>query len=384
MKIALIGLTHPFRGGISHYTTLLCRALREKHEVRFYTLKKQYPALLFPGTTQMDCSKESLTVDNIPCLDPVNPLSWFGTYKKIGGQVPDFLLFSWWHPFFAPCFGTLARLAKFAKIPSCFLCHNVLPHEESLLDRLLLRYGLGAAPAFITHSTTDRDKLLTIIPRARVLVNPHPRYTAFSGDHAPSRAEARDALGLTGKKVLLFFGLIRKYKGLRFLLDAMAELPAADDYHLLIVGEFYEDRAGYWQGIELLRSRGQLTLVDRYVANEEIGNYFRAADILVAPYTAASQSGVIQVAYGFQLPVLAARVGGISEAVTHGATGFLVEPGNSHAIAVAAKRFFSDPATPFAENISRENEKNSWQQMVKTIEKIGTVLIKTKNRTETG
>ncbi|MCF6290872.1 MAG: glycosyltransferase [Desulfobacterales bacterium] len=374
MKIALVGLTHPFRGGISHYTTLLCRTLQEKHEVEFYTLKKQYPVFLFPGTTQMDSSKESLTVDNIPCLEPMNPLSWIAAHKKIRAQAPDFILFSWWHPFFAPCFGTLARLAKFAKIPSCFLCHNVLPHEQSLLDRLLLRYALRAAPVFITHSARDRDSLLTIIPRARVLVNPHPGYTAFSGDHAPSRAEARAALGLSGRKVLLFFGLIRKYKGLRFLLDAMTELPAEEGYHLLIVGEFYEDRAEYRQAVELLQDRGQLTLVDRYVANEEIGNYFRAADILAAPYATASQSGVIQMAYGFQVPVLASRVGGISEAVADGVTGLLVEPGNPHEIAAAAKRFFSDTDTPFHENISRENEKNSWQHLVNTIEEIGTIL----------
>ena len=142
MRIALVGLTYPFRGGISHYTTLLYRALAKNHDVTFYALTRQYPKLLFPGKTQIDTSPSAFQVEHVPCLDSINPISWYRTYSKIKKLKPDFILYSWWHPFFAFSFGTVAHLAKRKGIPSCYLCHNVIPHEHSKVDRILLNYGL--------------------------------------------------------------------------------------------------------------------------------------------------------------------------------------------------------------------------------------------------
>ena len=376
MRIALIGVTYPFRGGISHYTTLLCRALREKHEVRFFALKRQYPKLLFPGKTQKDHSQDTLRVYHEACLDSINPLSWITTFKKIRRFRPDFILISWWHPYFAFSFGTLAHLAKrIARIPTCFLCHNVLPHERSRIDRLLLRYAFSSGNGFITHSRKDLDNLLKIRPRTQVRMNPHPTYEIFAAGNAPTGDQAKTKLGLTGKKVLLFFGFVREYKGLKYLLDAMVLLKPAEDYHLLIAGEFYDDPSRYREGLDCSTNKKQLTLVDRYIPNEEIPLYFCAADLVVTPYLSGTQSGVIQIAYAFSKPVVATTVGGIPESVLDGQTGYLVPPADARAIAGAVRRYFEcNENEKFKSRIMQERDKYSWDRMVGTIEDIGKEL----------
>jgi len=371
LRIALVGLTFPFRGGISHYTTLLCRALRRRHDVQFYALYRQYPSLLFPGKTQFDESDASFDIEHDACIDSINPFTWLSTARKIRRQRPDVVLFSWWHPFFAPSFGTIAHLLKrFGKIPSCFLCHNALPHERSRIDGLLLRYVFSSGAAFITHSRQDHDDLRGFRPTAIVKQNPHPSYDIFATEKSPSAGEARRQLGLDGKRVLLFFGFVREYKGLQVLLDAMDELPAEQGYHLVVVGEFYEDREKYRAGIDRLTGRGQLTLVDRYVPNEEVAVYFAASDLVMVPYLSATQSGVVQIAYGFGKPVVATNVGGIPEVVEDGKTGFLVPPCDAPALAAAVRRYFDADPEAFRESIERENAKYSWERMVETVEAV--------------
>jgi glycosyltransferase involved in cell wall biosynthesis len=371
-KIALVGLTHPFRGGISHYTTLLCRALRQGHEVRFYALSRQYPGLLFPGTSQFDESNDSFAIEHDACIDSINPWSWFRTARKIAKFAPDLIVFSWWNPFFAPAFGTIARLSRwFAGTPSCYLCHNALPHERSIVDRILLRYVFNSGKAFIAHSKQDRDDLRGFRPDARVHMNPHPTYDVFQGADTPGTDEARERLGLSGRRVLLFFGFIRAYKGLDVLLEAVAALPADEGYHLVIVGEFYDDRERYREALSRLESQGRLTLIDRYVPNEEVGVYFAAADLVMVPYLSATQSGVIQIAYGFLKPVVATTVGGIPEVVRDGDTGYLVPPGDAGALAAAVRRYFDTADRgPFEERIAEENRKYSWERMVERIDEI--------------
>jgi len=372
MKIALVGLTHPFRGGISHYTTLLCRELMRRHEVRLFALSRQYPRLLFPGTTQRDESAVPLQVPNEPCLDSIQPLSWWRTARRIREFGPRLVLFSWWHPFFAPAFGTVARLSgRRGGPPSCFVCHNVMPHESTALDRLLLRYAYGAAAGFITHSHEDAERLRSLRPEVPVLDNPHPTYASFADEDSPSTDEAKAGLGLSGRRVLLFFGYVRRYKGLDVLLEAMRELAPEAGYHLLVVGEFYEERSKYAAALDELRKRGQLTLVDRYVPNEEIPRYFAAADLVLVPYLTATQSGIVQLAYGFGKPVVATTAGGLPDVVSDGETGFLVPPADPAALAVAVRRFFDeDEADRFRRRIAAESDRFSWDRMVETIERI--------------
>lgn len=366
MRIALVGLTHPFRGGISHYTTLLCRALRDHHDVRFFSLSRQYPRLLFPGKTQIDHSDVPFEIENEPLLDSINPLTWITTAQAIRKCGPDLVLFSWWHPFFAPAFGSVARMVGDA--PCCYLCHNVLPHESSFVDRLLLRYVFSSGTAFITHSIEDANNLKHFAPMAPVRRNPHPSYGAFATDQIPDAADAKRKLGLADRRLLLFFGFIRPYKGLDVLLDAILLLPPEEGYHLMVVGEFYEDASKYKDALDALKARDQLTLVDHYVPNEEIPDYFAASDLVVAPYLSATQSGIVQMAYGFRKPVIATRVGGLPEVVADGRTGYLVPPSDPEAIAAAARRFFEqDHQQGFSDNIDRERESYSWERMVETI-----------------
>jgi len=372
LRIAVVGLTHPFRGGISHYTTLLYRSLALKHDVRFYALYRQYPKLLFPGKTQYDESEASIEVPHEACIDSINPFTWFLTARRIMRYKPDLILFSWWHPFFAPAFGTIAHVAwRFGRIPSCYLCHNAIPHERSIFDKLLLRYAFSSGRVFITHSRQDHDDLQGFRPGAIVHRNPHPTYDVFaSSDRLPGPA-AKDRLGLTGKKVLLFFGFIREYKGLAHLLDAVARLDPDQGYHLAIVGEFYDDKDRYRDRLDVLRKRGQLTLVDRYIPNEEVSVYFSAADLVIVPYLTATQSGVIQIAYGFGKPVIATRVGGIPEVVCDGKPGYLGPPADAAALAEATRRYFeSGRQDEFREAITAENDKYSWDRMVETVEAV--------------
>jgi glycosyltransferase involved in cell wall biosynthesis len=376
MRIALVGLTHPFRGGISHYTTLLYTELERRHDVHFFTLRRQYPRLLFPGRTQIDHSGDALRVPNDPCLDSINPLSWWITAVRIRRFRPDLVLFSWWHPFFAPAFGTVARLARrIGRAPSCFLCHNVIPHEPSVVDRLLLRYAFSSAAAFITHSHEEARKLKEFRPRANVFHSPHPTYEAFVPETRLTADEAKLRLELSGRRVLLFFGFVRAYKGLNHLLEAMDHLPPEAGYHLLVVGEFYEDRARYEPQLDILRQRGQLTLVDRYVPNEEVPLYFSAADVVMVPYLSATQSGIVQMAYGFGRPVIATAVGGLPEVVFEGRTGSLVPPADASALARAVRRLFEehDPQW-FGQQIGETAEAFSWDRMVETIEQTGRAL----------
>lgn len=376
MKIALVGLTYPFRGGISHYTTLLYEALAKRHDVRLFALRRQYPTFLFPGKTQTDESGKTLVVPHDPCLDSINPISWLQTYGRIRQYHPDLTLFCWWNPFFAPAFGTIARLLTTrAKIPCCFLCHNVLPHESTRLDRILLRYVLRPGAAFITHSAADKANIERICPDARVYRNPHPTYEIFRFDHTLTGVTAKAKLGLENKKVVLFFGYIREYKGLQYLLDAMAMLPTEDGYHLLVVGEFYEPQVKYRNRLNELQRSQRLTLVDRYMPNEEVAQYFIAADVVVAPYLSATQSGIIQIAYSFDKPVIATTVGGLPEVVIDGETGYLIPPADAPRIAGALRELFAPgQAERFAKRIRQEQQRYSWEQMVATIETMAGAL----------
>ncbi len=372
LRIAMLGLTYPFRGGISHYTTLLFKALEQKHDVCLFSLTRQYPGFLFPGKSQKDYSLP-LSARNLPCLDSVNPFSWLATFIKIRRFKPDFILFSWWHPFFAPSFGTVAHLAKsVANIPVCYLCHNVFPHENSAIDRMLLHYAYSSGDSFIVHSSEDYEKISLLYPHTRTYQARHSTYDVFAKENPFTEEEAKAKLGLTGKKVLLFFGFIRKYKGLKYLLQAMEFLEPEQGYHLIVAGEFYEKKDQYRVYLDSLNCVKQLTLVDYYIPNEDIPLYFSAADLVVVPYVSATQSGIIQIAYGFLKPVIATSAGGIPDAVADGVTGYLVPPCNARAVASAVRRYFEcKEKEKFRKNIARENKKFSWDQTVMTIEKVG-------------
>jgi glycosyltransferase involved in cell wall biosynthesis len=370
MKVALLGPTYPHRGGIAHYTTLLARAFATSHETHLVSFRRLYPKLFFPGTTQFDRSGEAIEppVPPEPILDSVNPLTWIAAGRRLRALAPELLVVTWWHPFFGPSLGTAARLARQGARPKrVFLCHNVEPHEATPLDHALASYGLGAADGFLVHARAEAERLA---PRAKgrpVRVHPHPSYEIFHRG-APSREEARAKLQAKGR-VLLFFGYVRPYKGLADLLEALRRTrPDAWD-RLYVVGEFYEPRDRYARWLEDPALRSKIVVVDRYVANEEVGAYMAAADAVVLPYRSATGSGIAQVAFGAGVPVIATKTGGLEDVVEDGVSGLLVPPESPDAIARAIERFFDEDLGPTLRNgVARARTRFSWEALVDALQ----------------
>jgi len=370
-KIAVVGLSYPFRGGISHYSTLQVRALRRKYDVTFLTFSRQYPGFLFPGQTQFDYSARTLVEPNEQIIDTMNPATWVAAARRLNREQPELIVFQWWHPFFAPPFGSIVRLLNGTlRRRVCFLCHNVMPHEGSRLQTLLTRYAFPGKGFYVVHSEQDRQQLVALRPHATVRKGCHPTYSEFAEGHVSGKREARRALGLAeDRKTLLFFGLVRAYKGLKYLIQAMPRLRESLDCHLLVVGEFYDDKAQYLELISRLGLTDVITVVDRYVPNEEVGRYFSAADVAVLPYTSATQSGIVQVAFGLNTPVIVTRVGGLPEVVDDGRTGFVVAAESAGALSDAVIRYYEgDFEAGFRAEIARQADRFDWNEEIAQLE----------------
>jgi glycosyltransferase involved in cell wall biosynthesis len=370
-KIAVLGLTYPFRGGIAHHSTLLVRNLRKRYSVKFITLSRQYPTLLFPGKTQYDDSAHSLSEENQPLIDSVNPLSWIKAAFAIKRARVDLVVVQWWNPFFGLAFGTVANLLKIiTKTKVCFLCHNVMPHEGTLLDRVLSRYAFRGAKYFIVHSDEDRSNLLSLKPRAVVRKNVHPTFSIFGEFASYEKTQARSELGIrSDQRILLFFGLIRAYKGLKCLIQAMAEVVKSVDCVLWVVGEFYDSKEEYLALIKELGLEAHIVVRDEYVKNEAVPLYFSSADVVVLPYVSATQSGIVQIAFGLNKPVITTNVGGLPEAVEDGRTGFVVDPESPDKLAEAILRFYQgNYEAKFTEQIKEKASVFSWDAEVNSIE----------------
>lgn len=370
-QICMVGPSYPFRGGISHYTTLLYRALKEKHDVRFFAFKRQYPKWLFPGKTDKDLSNVAIKengVENI--LDSLNPWTWLKVARSIRRQNPELVIFPWWTSFWTAPFWTITTLSKvFSNIRVLFLCHNVIEHESNTFRKMCTRWILKNGDFFIVHSGNDKDNLLKMFPYARVRQSFHPIYDMFNYGSFDVQGERR-RLGLSGN-IVLFFGFIREYKGLEYLFRAMPQVVENISANVLVVGEFWHNKEKYLQLIEELEIKKHVTIIDEYVPNEEVGKYFSAADLVVQPYVSATGSGIIQIAFGFHKPVIATRVGCLPEVVEDGKTGYLISPKSSSEIASAIVKFFQEKkAKEFSENVKRENYRFSWDRMVDVIEEL--------------
>lgn len=370
-RVAVIGLSHPFRGGIAHYSTLLVRKLRERHEIAFLTLSRQYPGFLFPGKTQYDFSSNPIVEPHQALIDSINPLTWARVARRLNREHFDLIIFNWWQPFFGAAFGTIALLlSKQNRGRICYLCHNVMPHEQHVFERLLCRFAFAFARYFIVHSEKDRQKLLALKKEAIIRRNCHPTYAEFAQWQELDKAGARKRVGLPPDgRVLLFFGLVRPYKGLKYLIEAMAQVQQHLDCRLMVVGEFYDDKDRYVAMMRQLGLESRIHLVDRYVNNEEVGLYFSCADVVVLPYVDATQSGIVQIAYGFGTPVITTKVGGLPEAVEDGVTGFLVDARNSKQLSAAIVRFYDgNHESEFRQQIKRRANSFDWAEEVESIE----------------
>ncbi len=369
MRIVLIGPVYPYKGGISHYTSLLCRALRQKHEVIMVSYKMQYPKFLFKKE-QKDYSNKSFQVDDTKYwIHTANPINLFLAARRIRKLRPDAVILQWWHPYFAPCYRILATLL--GEIPLLITCHNVFPHERFPLDRFLTRMVLKRADGYIVQSHLDEKDLLTVKPDANYVVTPHPTYNAFKMKNM-SRAEARELLAVGhDSPMLLFFGFVREYKGLKYLLDALPEVKKRiPDISLWVVGDFGDDKDVYLEQIERNRIGDNIRLVEGYVPDQEVEKYFAAADLVVLPYVSATQSGIVQIAYGFDKPVVVTDVGGLPDVVRHRETGYVVSSGNAQEIAKAVISFYQeDRETDWESNIRKQAAEFSWETMVERMEK---------------
>jgi len=341
MRIALIGPTYPFRGGIAQHTTVLWKYLQKKHDVYFVSFSRQYPSLIFPGASDREPgSKKGLPGVNY-LIDSVNPVTWINTARSIISYKPDLVIFIWWVPFFAFCWRIIAGIIR-AKlnVKILYICHNVLPHENSRFWQKISLFALKSADGFIVHSSSDKNVLKDILFSAPVSVlpiAPHPEPVK----RGISRSSAREKLGLPdGKTVFMFFGFVRKYKGLDILIDAMSMMPS-DRAHLLIVGEFWESREKYKKMIRDRNLSQSVTIFDRYVPVNEFELFFTASDVVVLPYRDATQSGVPQLAFTMGRPVIVTDVGGLSENIISKKHGSVTEPENAEKLAQAMQAFLN-------------------------------------------
>ncbi|HXV12964.1 MAG TPA: glycosyltransferase [Candidatus Krumholzibacteria bacterium] len=343
MRVCLVGPAYPYRGGISQFTHMLARELRRSHDVALVSFTRLYPAFLFPGRTQFDERARTAGEASVRVIDSIDPRSWRRAARVVLEFRPDVVVFQWWQPFFAPAMRSIAaRVRAHSDARIVFLCHNVLPHEARPTDRAVVKWGLERAHGFVVQSREDGATLSGLIPGARVVFNPMPVFDLFAGG-GPTREAARAALGLSGR-VILFFGLVRAYKGLDTLLDAFAACGERLHATLLVVGEFYEDRGRYDERIRALGIEPRVRVIDEYVPDDAVASYFRAADVVVLPYVSATQSAVVQTAFSLDRPVIVTRVGGLPDIVEDGVTGYVVPPRSPEDLARAITRFFEEDA----------------------------------------
>ena len=367
-KVFIIGPAFPLRGGLASFDELFCEALnKEGHQCEIISYRLQYPNFLFPGSTQYHVNgtaPKNITIHTL--INSVNPLSWFKTASFIKKQKPDFIIFRFWIPFMGPALGTIARLVKKQNIKVLAITDNVIPHEKRLGDKQLASYFIKGCDAFVTMSKAvmnDLEKFTNTSHKKYLL---HPLYTAF-GDKIPKQ-EARLKLNLKhDDRVILFFGLIRKYKGLDLLIEAFSLLKANPHNKLLIAGEFYEDKQPYFDLISKYKLEEQIILLNQFIPNDDVKYYFSAADIVALPYRSATQSGVTQVSFHFEVPTLVTNVGGLGEIIPHNVAGYVVEP-NPQAIASSLEDYFeNNKEQAFTEGMKQEKQKYEWSIFVNEI-----------------
>lgn len=368
-KIVLIGPVYPYKGGIAHYTSLLYRALAKKYDVELVSYKMQYPKFLFKKE-QKDYSNDMFRVETARfLLHTANPFNILAVGRSIRKAEPGMLIIQWWHPYFAPCYWLLEKsIGRRSRI--LFICHNVFPHERFPLDRLLTKLVLKNGNAFIVHSQSDGEDLLTIKRNAEFRQNPHPTYNAFQINNLTKQQARRQLNQSDEEKIVLFFGFVREYKGLKHLLYAMpAVRERIDHVKLMVVGSFGADKEQYMHIMEEQKITDCVEVRDGYTPDDEVEKYFAACDLVALPYESATQSGIVQIAYGFEKPVIVTNVGGLPDVVANGRTGYVVEAKNPKMLSEKIVEYFEqNKEREFVENVRQEAYRFDWERMVEKIE----------------
>ena len=366
-RIVIIGSAYPLRGGLAAFNERMAYGLQQMgHEVILYTFRLQYPGFLFPGKTQYSDDPPPEALDIRVKVNSVNPLNWLMVGNEIKALRPDLVICKFWLPFMGPCFGTMLRRIKrngHSRIVS--IIDNIIPHEKRPGDKAFASYFTGAVDAFVVMSRSVEEDMKAFVKAQPVAYIPHPVYDNF-GDLVERNAACAELNLDPSKRYLLFFGFIRDYKGLDLLLRAMADqrVEALQGVRLIVAGEYYSNEDTYEGLIDELGIRDRLELHTDFISNEQVRYYFGAADLVVQPYKTATQSGISQMAYHFEKPMLVTAVGGLPEIVAHGKAGYVV-PVAVEAIAEAIEDFFTqDRSEDFVPHVREGKKRFSWESML--------------------
>lgn len=368
MRIVVIGPIAPYKGGISHINTLLCRSLSKKYKVDLISWKRRYPALLYPVEQLDKTSRKKINSDPRFVLDCLNPFTWLKAFFIIKRKKPQLIIFHWVTPLLSPILSTISFLTKhFTKTKILVICNNVLPHEERFFDIFLSKIFFNNVDYFITHSKEDLRNLKSLKKDANVKLGALAEFSIFDKKKYNIREIKKD-LKLK-EKVILFFGFVRKYKGLDYLIKAMPLILKEIDVDLLIAGEFWGNKEYYTDLIDSLKLKRNIKIIDEYVPDKEVSKYFSLADVVILPCITATQSGIIRIAFDFNKPVITTNVGGLPDVVKNGKTGFVVKPRNFAEIAKAVIRFYKEgKKKEFVKNVIKEKNRFSWENYIKLIE----------------
>ena len=358
MRIAYLSTFYPFRGGIAQFNADLYEELARNHEVKAFTFTRQYPSFLFPGKTQYVTPEDKAKViDSEAVLDTANPFSWFSAARRIASWKPDLLIMKYWMSYLAPSLGTTARLLRRKGIPSVTILDNVIPHESRFFDKPFSRWFLRQNSGCVAMSEAVLKDLLALAPDKPCILQPHPLYDHFG--EKIGKADARQRLRLDpDRKTLLFFGLIRDYKGLDLLIDAMPML--GPEYQLVIAGESYGSFERYERQIAASGCADRIRVFNRYIGDEEVPVFFSAADLCVLPYKSATQSGITAIALHFDLPLAATPVGGLAESIEKPGIGVMADGISAEALARAVRSFCAAGPDAFTDRIRAVKSTLTW------------------------
>jgi D-inositol-3-phosphate glycosyltransferase len=370
--VVLIGSAYPLRGGLSAFNERIIREYQNQgYNALIYTFSLQYPGFLFPGKTQYSTDPPPADLNIKVKVNSINPLNWIKVGLELRRMRPELVLVKFWIPFMAPCFGTIVRIIKgnkHTKIVS--IIDNIIPHEKRPGDYILAKYWVNSADGFITMSRQVLGDLKKFTTNKPAIFCPHPIYDNY-GEHIPM-AIARRSLGLSADlSYVLFFGFIRDYKGLDLLIQAFSFVrDKTSSIRLVVAGEFYCDPKPYHDLIDKLQLHDTIILKTDFIPESLVGNYFCACNLVVQPYKSATQSGVTQIAYHFNKPMVITNVGGLEEFVEDGKVGFVVNPDPLEIADSILKFFESGLEESFVKNVTLEKERFSWTAMTSAIEKV--------------
>jgi glycosyltransferase involved in cell wall biosynthesis len=366
-RVVIMGPAHPLRGGLATFNQRLAQEfINEGHSCEIISFSLQYPSLLFPGKTQFSNDPPPKGIRILSLINSVNPVNWFNTGKFLKKEKPDVIVVRFWIPFMGAALGTILRkVKKNCHTKIVCIADNIIPHEARPGDKALTKYFLKACDSFITMSEKVMEDLKQFQPNKPAMLVRHPLYDSFG--EKMSKAEARKHLSLgESDKIILFFGFIRKYKGLDILLKALAEPGTDRNIKLLVAGEFYEDAQPYFDLVKQLQLEDRVIMQNKFIPDAEVSYYLSAADCVVQPYRNATQSGVTPLAYHFEKPMIVTNVGGLPDLVPDNKAGLVCEP-DPASVAAAIRRFYQLGEDYFIPHLRNEKSKYSWSNLTRAV-----------------